>query len=98
MAAAHALCLMNDPACYDVYYEVYTGERKNNSGMIAQEMQILHNPEAVGANGISEVIGYPVRRHSMGSPADDYEVRKSGTAARAALIAALATDPEAAYG
>ena len=40
MAAAHALRLLNDPACYEVYYAVFTGERKNDSGMMAQEMKV----------------------------------------------------------
>ncbi|MGA9758979.1 MAG: HEAT repeat domain-containing protein, partial [Candidatus Sulfotelmatobacter sp.] len=95
MAAAHALCLLNDPACYDVYYEVYTGERKNNSGMIAQEMQILHNPKQLAQMGLSEGIGYvPFAGIPWEALQTIMKDRKSGTAARAALIAALATDPE----
>jgi HEAT repeat protein len=47
MAAAHALRLLNDPACYEAYYEILTGERRNNSGMIAQEMKVLHDPKQV---------------------------------------------------
>src|SRR5215831_1724183 len=29
MAAAHALQLLNNPASYDTYFELFTGERKN---------------------------------------------------------------------
>ena len=95
MAAAHALRLLNDPACYDVYYEVYVGERKNNSGMIAQEMQILHNPKQLAQMGFNEGIGYvPFAGIPWGALQTIMKDRKSGTAAKAALITALATDPE----
>lgn len=95
MAAAHALRLLNDPVCYNVYYEVYTGERKNNSGMIAQEMQIIHNPKQLAQMGFNEGIGYAP---FAGIPWEALQTimkdRKSGTVAKATLIAALATDPE----
>ena len=95
MAAAHALCLLTDPAGYDVYYEVYTGERKNNSGMIAQEMQILHHPKQLAQMGLNEGIGYiPFAGIPWEAMQTIMKDRKSATAARAALIAALATDPE----
>lgn len=58
MAAVHALLLLNDPACYDVYYTVFTGERKNNSGMIAQELKVVRDPKQVAEMGFNEGIGY----------------------------------------
>lgn len=95
MAAAHALRLLNDSACYDVYYEVYTGERKNNSGMIAQETQIIHNPRQLALMGFNEGIGYvPFGGIPWEALQTIMKDRKSGTAAKAALISALATDPE----
>jgi HEAT repeat protein len=96
MAAAHALHLLNDPACYEVYYAVYTGERKNNTGMVAQEMQILHDPKQLAMMGFDEGIGYVP---FAGIPWEAFQTimkdRKSGTAAKAALIASLAPDPDA---
>jgi HEAT repeat protein len=95
MAAAHALCLLNDNACYDVYYEVYTGERKNNSGMIAQEMQIIHNPKQLAMMGFNEGIGYvPFAGIPWEALQTIMKDKKSGAAAKAVLISALATDPE----
>lgn len=95
MAAAHALRMLNDPACYDAYYEIFTGERRNDTGMIAQEMKVLHDPRQLAAMGFNEGIGY-VPFASMGWEA--YQTimkdKKDGAAAKAALIAALATDPE----
>ncbi|MGA2647981.1 MAG: HEAT repeat domain-containing protein [Candidatus Sulfotelmatobacter sp.] len=99
MAAAHALRLLNDAACYDVYYEVYTGERKNNSGMIVQEMQIIHNPRQLALMGFNEGIGYvPFADIPWGALQTIMKDKKSGTAAKAALISALATDPESRTG
>lgn len=99
MAAAHALRLLNDPACYDAYYEIYTGERKNDSGMIAQEMKILHDPKQLAQMSFNEGVGYiPF----AGIPWEAWQTimkdRKSGAAAKAALISALATDPDARTG
>lgn len=95
MAAAHALHLLNDPACYDAYYEIFTGERKNNTSMIAQEMKVLRDPQQLAAMGFNEGIGY-VPFASMGWEAYQriMKDKKDGAAAKAALITALATDPE----
>ncbi len=95
MAAAHALLLLNDRASYDVYYEVYIGERKNNSSMIAQQMQILHDPKQLAQMAFNEGVGYVP---FGGIPWEAYQNimkdRKNGVAAKAVLLSALATDPE----
>jgi len=96
MAAAHALRQLNDPACYDAYYEIYTGERKNDSGVIAQEMTVLHDPKQVAEMGFEEGIGYvPFAGIGWEALQTIMKDRKDGTAAKAALISALATDPDA---
>jgi HEAT repeat protein len=96
MAAAHALRLLNDPACYGVYYAVFTGQRKNDSGMIAQEMKVLHDPKQVAKMGFNEGIGFvPFAGIPWEASQTIMKDRKSGTAAKAALISALATDPDA---
>jgi len=95
MAAAHALRLLNDPACYQVYYAVLTGERKDNSGMIAQEMQVIHDPKQIAEMGFSEGIGYaPFAGIGWEAVQTIMKDRKTGTAAKAALISALTTDPD----
>jgi HEAT repeat protein len=96
MAAAHALLLLKDRASYDVYFEVYTGERKNNSGLIAQQMQILHNPKQLAQMAFNEGIGFvPFSGIPWGAYQTIMKDRKNGAAAKAALLSALATDPEA---
>src|SRR5208282_2006628 len=96
MAAAHALSLLNDPACFDVYYAVFTGERKNDSSMIAQEMKVLRDPKQVAEMGFSEGIGYaPFAGAGWQAFQTIMKDRKNGTAAKAALISNLAADPDA---
>jgi len=95
MAAAHALRLLNNPACYDVYYEVLIGERKNNSSMISQQMKVLRDPKQVAQMGFSEGIGYvPFASIGWGAVQTIMKDRKSADAAKAALISAAATDPD----
>jgi HEAT repeat protein len=95
MASAHALSLLNDPACYDVYYAVYTGARKNDQGMIAQEMKILHDPKQLVEMGVDEGIGFvPFAGDGWEAYQTIMKDKKDGVAAKAALVAALAKDPE----
>jgi HEAT repeat protein len=94
MAAAHALRLLNDSACYEAYYAILTGERTNDSGMIAQEMKVLHDPKQVAEMGLSEGIGYvPFASIPWEALQTIMKDRKDGAAAKAALISALTTDP-----
>lgn len=95
MAAAQALHLLNDPACYNAYFEIYTGERKNDQGMIAQEMKVLHDPKQLAQMGFNEGVGFiPFAGIPWGAFQTIMKDKKSGAAAKAALISALATDPE----
>src|ERR1700730_2389032 len=41
LAAAHGLQVLNDPAGYQIFYEVLTGERKSADGLVTQEMETL---------------------------------------------------------
>jgi hypothetical protein len=95
MAAAHALSLFNDPACYDAYYSVYTGARKNDQGMIAQEMKVLHDPKQLVEMGVDEGIGFvPYAGNGWEAYQTIMKDKKDGAAAKAALVTDLAKDPE----
>jgi HEAT repeat protein len=94
MAAAHALSLLNDPACYDVYYALYTGARKNDQGMIAQEMKVLRDPKQLAEMGVDEGIGFvPFAGDGWEAYQTIMKDKKDGAAAKAALVSALAKDP-----
>jgi len=95
MAAAHALSLLNDPACYGVYYAIYTGARKNDQGMIAQEMEILHDPKQLVEMGVDEGIGFvPFAGDGWEAYQTIMKDKKDGAAKKAALLGALAKDPD----
>lgn len=58
LAAAHALQVLNDPAGYQIYYEVLTGERKSAEGLVAQEMETLKDGKKIAALGFEEGLGF----------------------------------------
>jgi HEAT repeat protein len=58
LTAAHALQVLNDPAGYEVYYEVLTGERKSANGLVAQEMETLKDPKRMAKLGFEEGLGF----------------------------------------
>ena len=95
MAAEHALYLLNDPAYYELYYEVYTGERKNDSGLIAQEMKVIHDPKQLAHIGLNEGMGFvPFSGIGWEALRTIMKDRKSGVSAKATLISSLATAPD----
>jgi HEAT repeat protein len=58
LTAAHALQVLNDPAGYEVYYEVFTGERKSANGVVAQDMETLKDPKRMAKLGFEEGLGF----------------------------------------
>jgi HEAT repeat protein len=95
LAAAHALSLINDFACYDVYYAVLTGERKNQESMIDQELDVLRDPKQLEEMGFSEGIGFlPFASIGWDALETIMKDRKDGAVAKAGIIAAVATDPD----
>jgi hypothetical protein len=93
LAAAHALSLINDFACYEVYYAILTGERKNQESMIDQELDVLRDPKQLEEMGLSEGIGY-LPFASIGWDALETIMKdcKDGAVAKAGIIAAVAID------
>jgi len=57
LAVAHALQVLNDPAGYEVYYEVLTGERKSAGGLVAQGMGTMKDRKKMAEFGIEEGLG-----------------------------------------
>ena len=94
MAAAHALQLLNDESsAYIVYYELLTGERKTNDGLIAQQMETLRNPRELAKIGFSEGIGF-VPFAGMGWDAWRTIHKKDPNPTRAVAATYLANDPD----
>jgi HEAT repeat protein len=93
MAAAHALRDLKDNAsAYSVYYDVLTGERKGD-GLIAQQMDTLHNPKELAMIGLEQGIGY-VPFAGIGWDAWRYTHKKDPHPVRAIAATLLAHDPD----
>jgi HEAT repeat protein len=58
LAAAHALNLMRNDSAYEVYYAILTGARKGGKGLIAEQVDTLHDPKKLASIGFSEGIGF----------------------------------------
>jgi HEAT repeat protein len=93
MAAAHSLRDLKDSAsAYSIYYDVLTGERKGD-GLIAQQMDTLHNPKELAMIGLEQGIGY-VPFAGIGWDAWRYTHKKDPHPVRAVAATLLAHDPD----
>jgi len=94
MAAAHSLHeLKDDGPAYDLYYEVLTGVRKSSDGVIAQQMETLHDPKQLAMIGVSEGIGF-VPFAGIGWDAYRTLHKPDPTPPRAVAARSLAHDPD----
>lgn len=94
MAAAHALRqLQDDKSAYAVYYDLLTGERKANDGLIAQQLETLKNPRELAKIGFSQGIGY-IPFAGIGWDAYRTMHKKDPNPVRAVAATLLAQDPD----
>lgn len=94
MAAAQALRQLQDEgSAYAVYYELLTGGRKSNDGLIAQQMETLKNPRELAKIGFSEGIGY-IPFAGIGWDAYRTIHKKDPNPVRAVAATLLAHDPD----
>src|SRR5258707_11433956 len=93
MAAAHSLRdLKDNTSAYSIYYDVLTGERKGD-GLVAQQMDTLHNPKELALIGLEQGIGY-VPFAGIGWDAWRYTHKKDPHPVRAVAATLLAHDPD----
>ncbi len=93
LAAAHSLVLMKDELAFEVYYEILTGERKGNKGLVAGQLDTLKDPKKMAVLGFQEGIGF-VPFASMGYTAIRTIVKDDSSPVRAAAARVLADDPD----
>jgi len=94
MAAAQSLReLKADKPAYAVYYDLLTGERKADDGLIAQQLATLKNPKALAEIGFSEGIGF-VPFAGIGWDAWRTMHKKDPNPVRAVAASLLAHDPD----
>lgn len=93
MAAAHSLHdLKDESSANSIYLDVLTGERKGD-GMIASQMDTLHNPKELAMIGVEQGIGY-VPFAGIGWDAWRYTHKKNPHPPRAIAATMLAHDPD----
>jgi HEAT repeat protein len=93
LTAAHALQLLNDPAGYEVYYELLTGERRSASGLVAQEMETMRDPKKMAELGIEEGVGF-IPFGGFGYSAAKAIAKDDTSPVRAAAARILVNDPD----
>ena len=57
-SAAGALFELKDPAAYEVYFAVLTGERKSGEGLVQSQLDLLKDPQALAKIGFETGIGF----------------------------------------
>jgi HEAT repeat protein len=93
LAAAHALQVLNDPAGYEVYYELLTGERKSANGLAAQEMDTMKDPKKMAELGFEEGVGF-IPFGEIGFSAAKAIAKDDTSPVRAAAARILVKDPD----
>jgi HEAT repeat protein len=98
MAAAQSLReLKAEKQAYAIYYDLLTGERKTNDGLIAQQLKTLRDPKQLAQIGISEGVGF-VPFAGIGWDAYRTMHKKDPNPVRAVAAGLLAHDPDPATG
>jgi HEAT repeat protein len=93
LAAAHALVNMNDDSGYEIYYEILTGERKTNKGVIAEQTAAMKDPKKLAAMGFEEAIGF-IPYAGIGWEAYRTLTKNKQSPVDAAAAKVLAKDPD----
>ncbi|MGA8028248.1 MAG: HEAT repeat domain-containing protein [Bryobacteraceae bacterium] len=93
VAAANALYLLKDPAAYEVYYALLTGERKSSAGLLQSQLNTLKDRKAMEKLAFETGIGF-VPFGGMGYEAWKTVTQDDTSPVRAAAAEKLASDPD----
>jgi HEAT repeat protein len=93
LAAANSLLLLHDDVGYDTYYEVLTGERRANKGLIKEQLDTLKDKKKMAQMGFEEGIGF-IPFAGIGYEIFKTVTKNDSSPVRAAAAKKLARDPE----
>ncbi len=93
VAAANSLYILKDPAAYEVYYALLTGERKSAAGLLQSQLNILKDRKALEKLIFETGVGF-VPFGGMGYEAWKTVTQDDTSPVRAAAAEKLATDPD----
>ena len=97
LSAADALYNLHDPAAFDVYYAILTGERKGTPGLLESQLDRLKNRKALEKLVLETGIGF-VPFGSIGYEAWKTITRNDATVVKVDAALRLANDPDPASG
>ena len=92
-SAAGALFDLKDPAAYEVYYAVLTGERKTGDSLMASQMEMLKDPQALAKIGFEAGLGF-IPFGGLGYKAGKAFTTDKTSPVRAAAAQRLINDPD----
>jgi len=93
VAAANALYLFKDPAAYQVYYALLTGERKSSEGLVQSQLDSLKDRKQIEKIAFETGIGF-VPFGGMGWEAWKAITQDDSSPVKAAAAEKLAMDPD----
>jgi HEAT repeat protein len=93
LAAARALQVLSDPAGYEVYFEVLTGERKSSDGLVTQGVETLENRKKMAEFGMEEGLWF-LPYADIGYSAAKAVRKDDASPVRAAAARVLVKDPD----
>jgi len=93
LAAANSLLLLHDDVGYDTYYEVLTGEKRANKGLIKEQLDTLKDKKKMAELGFEQAIGF-IPFAGIGYEAFKTVTKNDSSPLRAAAAKKLAQDPE----
>jgi HEAT repeat protein len=93
LAAANSLLLLHDDVGYDTYYEVLTGEKRANKGLIKEQLDTLKDKKKMAQLGFEEGIGF-IPFAGIGYEVFKTVTKNDSSPLRAAAAKKLAHDPE----
>jgi HEAT repeat protein len=93
LAAANALYMLKDPAAYEIYYALLTGERKSSVGLVQTQLNILRNKKKMEKMAFQTGIGF-VPFGGMGWEAWQTITQDDSSPVKVAAAEKIATDPD----
>ena len=92
-SAAGSLFELKDPTAYEVYYAVLTGERKTGDSLMASQMEMLKDPQALAKIGFEAGLGF-IPFGGLGYKAVKAFTTDKTSPVRAAAAQRLINDPD----
>lgn len=93
LAAASALHQLGDPAAYQVYYAVLTGQRKSGAGLLEDQKKMLSDTKKMAQFGFETGIGF-IPFGGLGLGVFKAVTKDDASPIRAAAAQELAKDPD----